>query len=160
MDAYTTRGKVAREYEDEAIEELEKAFENTFARFPNEKPMDFDGFIIEDSEIRAMYEARSRDAGFIEGQLEYKSKKYDTVMVTHDKILRCQKYSKKFGIPFLFLVIFVQTRNVICFQITDERGDELIDYEVKETKSQKTINGGVAFRKNAFLPLSEAIVWL
>ena len=39
------------------------------------------------------------------------------------------------------------------WKITDKYGNFLFDYDVKETRTQRTINGGSVVRKNAFLPV-------
>lgn len=160
MDAYTQRGKKAREFEDEALKMLEEKFNNQFVRWPNYQAADFDGFIVEGDEVKAIYEFRSRDAGFVDGKIEYKDKKYETIMLTQDKIDRCRKFSKEWRLQFLFIFYCLKTRSVHCIPITDNRGEYLFPYKVKETRTQKTINGGWAVRKNAFLPLDKSVQWL
>ena len=41
------------------------------------------------------------------------------------------------------------------WKITDKYGNFLFDFDVRNTRTQKTINGGSVIRTNAYLPLKE-----
>ena len=41
------------------------------------------------------------------------------------------------------------------WKITNSDGEFLFNFDIKRTKTQKTINGGKIFRSNAYLPFEE-----
>ena len=77
-------------------------------------------------------------------------------LITYEKIKNGCDLAFKLGVPF-FLIVRVLTENFMAiWRITDEDGIFLFDFDRKMTQSQKTCNGGVAVRDNAYLPIDKA----
>ena len=59
-------------------------------------------------------------------------------------------------VPYLGFLYLVPDDMIFYWKITNKIGDFRFDYEVKETLTQKTINGGKTIRENAYLPFKYA----
>jgi hypothetical protein len=46
----------------------------------------------------------------------------------------------------------------LVYKISDKRGNFLIDFETQKTKSQYSVNGGVAYRENAFIDVAKGTI--
>lgn len=74
-------------------------------------------------------------------------------LVTYDKIKYGAQISSFYKVPFFLIVNLLLDNRVLVWQLTDAYGNKTMDFEVKETKTQKTCNGGEIIRRNAYLPL-------
>ena len=79
-----------------------------------------------------------------------------TYLISHHKIVDGQKLSSLLKVPYLVIVDLMEDSWILSWKITDSTGKFIFDFQVEQTKTQDTCNGGVAFRHNAFLPLSKA----
>ena len=60
--------------------------------------------------------------------------------------------SKMLCVPFIGFLYLIKDKIVMYWKITDSKGEFEFDFEIKKTKTRKTINGGEAIRTNAYLP--------
>lgn len=160
MDATSAKGLEVRDEVEEVIERLEKKWDSLFVQFSNESPVRFDGMIIEDRNIGAIFEFKCRDVSVRDSQLFYKGKGYDTIILTQEKIDHGVNYSKQFRVPFLFIFYARKSGSVHCIQITNSKGEYLFNYKVENSVTKATINGGRAMRVNAYLPINQAKQWI
>ena len=109
-----------------------------------------DGIIEKDKVIRGVYESKCRDFSYMQ------LCEYGSWLITHKKILQGQITSKMLMVPYLGFLYLVPDDMIFYWKITNKIGDFRFDYEVKETLTQKTINGGKTIRENAYLPFKYA----
>lgn len=79
-----------------------------------------------------------------------------TWLITHQKIKDLAVAAKIFGVPGTGLLYLVPDKLVLAVKICDSEGRFVHDFQVKRTATQATVNGGVACRDNAFVPMIEA----
>jgi hypothetical protein len=74
-------------------------------------------------------------------------------LITAEKLKYGAQMSIMLRAPFFVIVSLMEEGKILIWKITDDKGEYLEKIEVKQTKTQKTANGGVAYRNNAFLPI-------
>jgi hypothetical protein len=78
-------------------------------------------------------------------------------LVTFDKIMDGKRLSEMLRVPYLGFLYLIKDQIVMYWKITDEYGNFLFDFDVRNTMTQKTINGGMIKRTNAYLPFKRGI---
>ena len=73
-----------------------------------------------------------------------------------DKVEAGRVLSRLLRIPFVGMLYLLPEERLLTLRITDEKGLWALDFDTKETVTQKCINGGEATRLTAFLPLATA----
>ena len=106
-----------------------------------------DGIIVKDNQLSGVFESKCRDLSLMQLQ------KFGSWLITHDKLIEGKKISTLLRVPFIGFLYLIKDDIIMYWKITDKYGDFLFDYDIKETRTQKTINGGSVIRKNAFLPV-------
>ena len=153
LDSTTPRGLDALAAEREAIALFERVNSGyCYAETPKSEPAEVDGVIYKDGvlvaavecKVRSLTRQRLHDLG-------------DEWLVTADKVERGRVLSKALGVPFVGFLFLLPERRLFTLRITDGRGNYIIKYDVRETMTRATINGGKAVRANAYLPMTTAI---
>lgn len=155
MDIRSEKGQQSLRLEQEMIQEIFLHFRGytEFIQTPKESPAVCDGFInsVRKEEVIGLFESKCRNITL--DQL----KRYGTALITYRKIEDCQRLSKALCVPF-YIFLYTSDKEILIWKVTDETGKRLFSFDVQKTRTQKTINGGVAYRSNAFLPISEAVL--
>tara|TARA_Y100001951_G_C11172205_1_gene200944 strand:- start:51 stop:539 length:489 start_codon:yes stop_codon:yes gene_type:complete len=153
LDINTERGQASLEYERKMLDRIRHMMcskhKNNSALIETDKNMDakIDGIIIKDNQISGIFESKCRNMSLMD------LRNFGSWLVTLDKIMDGKKLSTMLRVPFIGFLYLIKDNIVMYWKITDKFGDFLFDFEVRNTKTQKTINGGTAFRTNAYLPL-------
>ena len=58
-------------------------------------------------------------------------------------------------VPYLGFLYLIKDKIIMYWKITDKYGNFLFDFDIKNTRTQKTINGGSVVRTNAYLPFKK-----
>ena len=90
-----------------------------------------DGVLIKDNQLSAIFESKCRNMSMME----------------IDNYGSC--------VPFIGFLYLIKDDIVMYWKITDSQGNFLFDFDVKQTQTQKTINGGQIVRTNAYLPFNK-----
>jgi hypothetical protein len=106
-----------------------------------------DNLIYKNDELMCVAEVKCRDM-----TLKQMSDWGDTWLITNQKIEDGISLSKLLATPFFGFLYLIPDDIVLYWKITNDDGDVLFNYEIRDSKTQYSINGGVAFRKNAYLP--------
>lgn len=158
LDINTARGQVSLFHEQKIINLLIKKYGANIIQTPKHLDAVCDGMVINpDGCINSIYEFKCRDNLIqkddgIYYQSGTYSQKEDSWLITHNKILECVDVASKLKVPFIGWLYLINSNIVYQFNITDSHGKYLFEFDVKNTKTQKTINGGTINRNNAFLP--------
>ena len=107
-----------------------------------------DGFAAKESTITHIIEFKSRHMSLEVLQ------KMGSYLISHDKIVNGLKMSQMMCVPFILVVYLIDSDIVMGVQIGDENGPT-IEFDVKETLTQKSIEGGTIQRKNAFIGIEK-----
>lgn len=80
---------------------------------------------------------------------------YGSWLVTNRKVEDLLRASRLLRCPAYGLLYLVPDDALVVWRLSDAEGKAAFEYETAKTKTQRTVNGGTAFRNNAFLPTSE-----
>jgi hypothetical protein len=108
-----------------------------------------DGIIIKNNELSGIFESKCRDLSLME------LRNFGSWLVTFDKIMDGKRLSEMLRVPYIGFLYLIKDEIVMYWKITDKHGNFLFDFDVRNTRTQKTINGGSVVRTNAYLPFKE-----
>jgi hypothetical protein len=74
-------------------------------------------------------------------------------LITAEKLKYGAQMSVMLMAPFFVIVSLMEDDKILIWKITDEKGEYLEKIEIRQKKTKETVNGGVAYRNNAFLPI-------
>lgn len=119
-----------------------------------DSPAPVDGMLVKSGTTRIFRaaEAKCRDMSM----RDLFGKFGGTWLITHQKIKDLAEAARLYGVPGTGLLYLVPDKLVLAVKICDERGRFLHDLDVKRTATQATVNGGIAYRDNAFIPMINA----
>lgn len=107
-----------------------------------------DGVAYMNHEITHIIEFKSRDESW-DSMMHY-----GTYLISWDKIQNGMTMAKMMRVPFILIVYLVQSDMVLGVELATEDGTLAVnDIEVKETRTQRSIQGGSVMRKNAYIDL-------
>lgn len=155
MDILTAAGQRTLADEQRAQQIFESSFPgHLYVHTPKDRPADIDAFIVKDQEIRAVVETKCRyNIDLQQFNVRYKAK----WLVTQEKIQKAQKIADALCVPLIGFLYLAQNDVLLMVKIY-ENGQLLQKITVEETVTQRTVNGGVAIRENAFIDMSKARV--
>jgi hypothetical protein len=103
--------------------------------------------------ISAMAEIKCRKtAGDVTLTREY-LKGNGGYLITYSKLKYGSYAGSLLNIPFYVVVSLMAEGVILVWQITDSTGGFVEKFEVRETPTRKTVNGGEITRRNAFLSM-------
>lgn len=112
-----------------------------------------DILIAKDGTLCGVAEIRSRiSAGKNALTIEY-LRRNGGYLITNEKIAHGLQMSELLRVPFFVIVSLMVEDKVLIWKISDSGGKPLERLQVNTTKTRKTVNGGIAYRENAFLPM-------
>lgn len=158
MDILTKRGQKSLEYEREMLDKIRQSICNTHKSnsmlIETNKDTDakVDGVIVKGNELSGIFESKCRNLSLMELQ------KFGSWLVTFDKIMDGKRLSEMLRVPYLGFLYLIKDQVVMYWKITDKHGNFLFEFSIKNTKTQKTINGGSIVRTNAFLPFDKGTI--
>lgn len=107
-----------------------------------------DGVAYMNREITHIIEFKSRDESW-DSMMHY-----GTYLISWDKIQNGMEMARMMRVPFILVVYLAQSQMVLGVELATEDGTLAIpDIEVKETRTQRSIDGGSVMRKNAYIDL-------
>ena len=159
MDILTPKGQASLEQEHRAIARFTALFPK-YGWLETDKamPASVDGFFYVHERatgsnvLSAVVEVKCRN----ETRDRFRTAFNDEWLITHDKLLKGQEVSQLCQVPFIGILWLVPEQCLLVVQFTNRKGEFLIDFEVHQSETQATINGGTAIRDNAFVPLNKA----
>ena len=153
LDINTDKGQSSLRYEkmmiDRINEKICKKHNKNSMLIETDKNTDakIDGIIIKNNELAGVFESKCRDLSLMQ------LRKFGSWLITYEKLMDGKKISTMLRAPFIGFLYLIKDEIIMYWKITDKYGNFLFDYDVKETRTQRTINGGSIIRKNAFLPV-------
>jgi hypothetical protein len=146
LDIKTEKGKKTVVEEIKMLKYISKCWNVKIKITNKDSPVPFDGFIIVDDKIVGIFESKNRQISLHELEL------WGSWLVTHEKITTCSQLSIFYGVPFYGFLGIEKDQAVMCWKITNEKGEFLFEYDHHHQLTQDNVNGGEANRDNAFLP--------
>lgn len=150
LDINTPKGQKSLEQERVLLDALRAKLQADIVETDKELDAVVDGIIHKDGVIRGIIECKCRDLS------EDDLRGYGTWLITYRKIKEAAKISKTLRTPFYGAVYCLKDNRVAFWKLTDDAGDWCFGFDVQDTRTRRTINGGSTVRANAFIPVSEA----
>ena len=153
LDINTKKGQVSLQYEKLMIDRINSSICRKHSKdsrlIETDKHMDakVDGIIIKNNQVSGVFESKCRNLSLME------LREFGSWLITYEKLMDGKKISTMLRAPFVGFLYLIKDDIIMYWKITDKYGNFLFDYDVKETRTQRTINGGSVVRKNAFLPV-------
>jgi hypothetical protein len=151
MDILTKKGQKSLEYERIMLERISVLTNVNIIETDKDMDAKVDGMISQDNQLTGIFESKCRDMSLM------KLREFGSWLVTFDKILDGRKLSQLLRVPFIGFLYLIPDEIIMYWKITDKYGNFLFDFDVKNTKTQKTINGGSIVRTNAYLPVKRGV---
>jgi hypothetical protein len=105
-----------------------------------------DGIAVKDNEITHVVEFKSRNESM------ESIERFGSYLISYDKIENGLQICRMMRVPFILIVYLIKDGVVMGIEIGDEFGVS-VEMEIKETRTQKSIEGGTVIRRNAFIDL-------
>ena len=105
-----------------------------------------DGIAVKNNEITHVVEFKSRNESM------ESIERFGTYLISYDKIENGLQICRMMRVPFILIVYLIKDGVVMGIEIGDEFGVS-VEMEIKETRTQKSIEGGTVIRRNAFIDL-------
>lgn len=153
LDINTPKGQKTVKEEKEMLKYISKCFNIKIKITKKDKPFPHDGIILnpKTNKIMGVFESKNRQITLQE--LE----NWGSWLITYEKIEKCRQIAKKYKVP-LYGFLGIEKSNLIMYwKITDNKGNYLFKFDHHETSTQACVNGGQAYRDNAFLPVENGI---
>lgn len=154
MDILTPKGEETLAQERRAIHLLQRKYPGvTYVHTPKKKPATVDAVLVKDAEIVAVVETKCRQMS-----LNDLMHKFDgDWLITWDKVVGGRDVALDLQAPFIGLLYLVPDDLLLLQKITEANGEWAVDMRIKETTTQRTVNGGSAVRYNAYICMEGAI---
>jgi len=156
LDINTDRGRVAAALQHRAADIVfSRSESHCFIHTSDTDCAAVDGFIVAAGFIAGFAEIKSRDSTYNNFMTAFKGE----WLLTHQKLLDIQAISKLLRLPGYGMIYLVPDEIVLVLQLTDKDGIITCKYRTAHTETQRTINGDVANRLNAFINVSSAKIY-
>jgi|TARA_Y100000114_G_scaffold110266_1_gene103860 hypothetical protein len=149
MDILTEKGQQSLRYERIMLKKIMKVCSGTIIETDKNMDAKVDGVISKSGKITNVFESKCRDMSLQE------LNRYGSWLITFDKIMDGKRLSEMLRVPYIGFLYLIKDDIAMYWEITDKYGNFLFDFEVKNTRTQKTINGGSIIRTNAYLPIEK-----
>ena len=155
MDILTPKGQETLQQERKAIALFLESFPGfEFFETPKDTPADIDGIITRGTTLISGVEVKCRNMTADELSKKYKYQ----WLVTADKLDRGVNACERLGIDFRGFLYLVPDNALFIVPIYSYKEGWLIEPDYEITKTQATVNGGIAERLNAYIDVSKAKV--
>ena len=136
--------------EDEAVTLLEGRYPNLrYVRTPKDGPASVDAVLMKDGELAGVAETKCRQMTDSTLVNEFGNE----WLVTWDKIDRARGIAEGLGVSLYGLLYLVPDSTLVFVRLTNDAGSLVRQVRVRATETQRTVNGGLKVRNNAFISL-------
>jgi hypothetical protein len=146
LDINTPKGQITLEQERKAIDRIKLKWNVDIIETDKKEISCFDNIILKDNTIKAITEFKCRNM-----TMQQMRDWGDSWLVTNQKIKDCTTVSGLMRVPFIGILYLVPEDLILYWKITNKYGKYLFPFEIKETKTQYSVNGGETVRENAYL---------
>lgn len=153
LDINTEKGQATLEQEKRAVEIYTRHHpEHTFIGTKKDSPALIDGFLVANGVIDGVVETKCRNVSYRDFIFEYGG----SWLVTWEKIESASKLALNCAVPFYGFLYLVNSDCLLVQKITDEKGLFTQTISLAATETQKTVNGGLIVRNNAYINMKGA----
>lgn len=148
----TERGRQSVALQSRAAELFVQEYPHLEVRFtPADQPVVVDALIFRREQLCAVAEIKCRE--LTERQLSAWGGEW---LVTYRKLVDANEFAASHYVPLYGLLYLAPEDVLLCVRLTDRDGQIVTPFRVGLTQTQATVNGGLAVRANAFIPMASA----
>lgn len=154
LDCYTEKGKrfISSQHK---VEDLISQIFNVEVVTKNRDTEKYDADIFKNGILKAVCEIKTREfwSRLSGSWFTFEKMKSDRYMISHSKLKKLKEKSENHGIISCIFLHIPYEKKIVYIKTTDKKGNFLIDFYVKRTKTKKTCNDekGYIWRDNAFI---------
>ena len=153
LEIFTPAGQATLEHERMAYALFENLYSGYVIKHTDKTlPAPYDGWIIRNvsQAIVGIVETKCRvDVN----AYEFATKYHNKWLLTETKLKIAANHARLQRVPLFGFLFLVQGRVLMIKRLADSNG-ELVEYETKEMTTKANVNGGEAFRINAFIDMT------
>jgi hypothetical protein len=157
LDVNTPKGQESLKHEKRSVEILNKHYPDIFyANTPKDSAATIDAVLIAPFGTHGLVvcgvaEQKSRNMTY------HQLKNWDFEwLVTDDKLQKSWNIAKNLCVSLFGLLYLVPDDCLLLQELCNKEGEWTVKYDVRNTETQETINGGKVFRDNAYIDMSKA----
>lgn len=152
LDINTPKGLKTVEEELKMLKYVSDCFNVKIKTTKKDKPYPYDGIILnpDTNKIIGIFESKNRQITL------QQIINWGDWLITYEKLQKCSEISKEYNVPFYGFLGVEKDNLVMYWKITNSNGEYLFDFEHYKTLTQLCVNGGEAYRDNAFLSIKYA----
>jgi hypothetical protein len=153
MDILTAKGQISVKDERRAVE----IFHSNYPQFrylhtPKDSPAIIDALIVKDDVLYSAVETKCRDMSVDEFYGRFKGQ----WLVTYEKVEKARQMAISLGLGLTGFLYLKQSDTLLIKQIVSPDGLFCQKLHIEATETQRTINGGLAVRNNAYIDMNGA----
>lgn len=153
MDAKTQLGRRALGHAEDALRAIEVATKRKFLKFDDGQPADLDGVVMESGGvISGLYEIKARNMT----STDFFEKYGGEWLLTYDKLVKAMALTKALRLSMVGVLYCIDDKVALVKTLWDANGNLKMKMRVEQTTTQKTVNGGIASRANAYVDMAGA----
>lgn len=146
LDILTEKGQKTLLEENLVIEKLKNRWKVEVINTNKDDCAAIDNILVRDNTTVAICEVKCRQ--LTRNQLTSYG---NTWLITHQKLKEGAQLSRLLRVPFIGVLYLVPEDLVLYWKITDNDGKFQFEFDVRDTETQRTVNGGLIVRENAYL---------
>jgi hypothetical protein len=151
LDILTEKGQQTVLQEQRAKQILEMTTKFVYVETPKDKPCAVDAVLVSDGCVVGVAETKCRNMSILQLQ-----RFNNEGLVTEEKLLNARNLAKALYVPLYGVLYLVPDDTVLFKKLSKVDGSWDVPFRTEETKTQATVNGGIAVRSNAFIDMSKA----
>lgn len=153
MDALTPNGRDALDHAARALKAISDQTGVAFVPFPDSSPARVDGVIVGRSGgLAGIYEVKARNMSIEDLMGMYRG----DWLLSYDKLCAARELAVSTATRFIGVLFCVPSNVALVQPIWGRDGSILTSMVVSQTMTQKTCNGGLASRANAYINMTKA----
>ena len=111
-----------------------------------------DGFLFKDGVLSGVVEAKCRSCDILTFQTSFNGE----WLITMQKIEEAKSCAALLHVPLFGFLYLTPSKVLLTKKIASPDGQYVCKFRVDQTDTQRTCNGGIATRANAFIDMSDA----
>jgi len=154
LDINTPRGQLTLADEQAAVAIFESHYPQfQYVHTPKKKPSDIDGLIVNvsDATLVCVAETKCRYDMTLEKFGDAYGSKW---LLTFEKFVKGYKLADSCRVPFYGFLYLVPSRCLLIKKLWSPQTGLDVEFDVRKTQTQATINGGDALRDNAYIDMA------
>ena len=156
LDIKTTKGKVSLADEQRVAEFVERKFNMLYVQTPKNMPAAIDAILI-DKEVKAVVETKCRYD--IDSVAFFDSNYQSEWLITWEKVNKAMQIAAGLCVPCIGVIFIVNPEVILIQRISNHDGRLATQIRLQTTKTQATINGGLAVRTNAYINMKSSKIY-